>query len=356
MTSLLFYLSIFFAVFIFNYIGYIYYKKNRNKSKLFIYLGFVILVLVIGLRYEVGTDYNAYLSIYNNIKNISWNQIFQTKIEYGSFVIFKVTWLISKNQYTIFSVIGFLTLLPIYIANKEFDYKYLPYSILIFCMIYLPTCLNIMRQGIAIGFLCLSFVYIYKSKNRKAAIAAIIAILFHKSSFLLIPYEILYIFLKKKNYAKYSTILTLIISVIILFFFKELTGYMQLEEYNYVLKEINVERISYSSILFYLPILIIVCVFKQKEKLFATLKSLYIDGIILHIVGTAAIYFYRISFYFTIFQIFLIPISIYNIKKRNTRLLVKILCIIYLLIYFVSQYYIHGKSEIFPYKTWLFMQ
>lgn len=356
MMSLLFYLSVFFTVFIFNYIGYIYYKQKQNKSKLFIYLGFVILVLVIGLRYEVGTDYNAYLNMYNNIKNISWNEIFQTKIEHGAFVIFKITWFISKNQYTIFGVIGFLTLLPIYIANKEFDYKYLPYSVLVFCMIYLPTCLNIMRQGIAIGFLCLSFVYLYKSKNRKAVIAAIIAILFHKSSFLFIPYEILYIFLKKKNYAKYSIILTMVISVIILFFFKELMGFTQLEEYNYVLKEINVERISYNSILFYLPIIIIVWAFEQKEKLFITLKSLYINGIILHIVGTAAIYFYRISFYFTIFQIFLIPIAICNIKKRNTRFLIKILCIIYLLIYFISQYYIHGKSEIFPYKTWLFMQ
>ena len=353
MFGIIFYISFFIIVFLFSTIGTKYYEEDKIKGKIFIFISFIILLLLIGLRYNVGTDYESYLRVYKIIRITPWNQLNNINMELGCKVLFKLISTFSKNDYIIFIFTGFLTIYPIYKLNKVLNYKYLPYSILTFCMLFLPFCLNGIRQGIALSFLCLSFTYLYKKEYKKTIISFVTGFLFHKSSLLFLPYEILYIIIKEKKYRKYSIMITIIISIAILFFFKDLMNVDELEKYTYLLKKISVENISLNSLFFYTPILIITLIYKQKTTVYNILQSLFIDGIILHIVGTSAQFFYRISLYFTTYQIILIPYIIQNIKTKNSRITIKMIYIIYLIIYFVYFSYICGKHEIFPYDTWI---
>ena len=355
MKSLLFYISIFLIVFLLNLFGSkLYQSKNKILSKLIIFIGFIILLLLIGLRYEVGTDYNSYLYYYNIISVLNFNELYMVDFDIGAKVVFKLCSMIFTNEHLVFMVLGLLTLYPIYKANKLYDYIYLPYSVLSFCFLFLPFSLNGMRQGIAISFMLLAFVYLFKNKKINSLIAIMIAIAFHKTSVMLIPYMALYMLFKGKKYMTYSLFASIMVAIAILFFGDRLLSFAFVNEYSFYLEDLSISSISYKIIYLYLPILIVMLLFNNRdEKNIYELRSLVITGIIFDVIGSSKQYLYRISLYYTFFIILLIPILSKYIKNDTIKKMIYIFYILYLIIYFIYEFYTLGKHEIFPYQAWI---
>lgn len=350
MASLLFYILIFIIIFILNSIGSQFYVKKKPIGKILIFLGFLTLLLIQGLRYNVGTDYKSYLEYYNIIKSTSLRNLFSLSWEWGALITFKFSSILFNNPKIIFSIIGLFILYPIYKINKMYDYKYLNYSILTFCFMYLPFCLNGMRQGIAMGFGLLCFMYLIESKKVKASISFLIGALFHRTILLLLPYLIIYYIFKSQKYKKYSFILTCAMSVIILFLLKDFLVSKNILSYTYYLNDININNLSLQVIIFYVPIILLIIFYSKKTIISETLCGLVISGIIFNVIGTSAHYLTRIALYFNYFQIILMPHIIENIKNKDTRIIVKVLYLAYLIIYFIIEFYINGKHEIIPYQ------
>ena len=326
MDQLLIYYIVYFLIFFLNCIGLHLYKNNKNKifGKVFLILGFVLLLSFIGFRYNVGTDYKYYIQYFDKIKLLNFNNIFNFDWEYGAVILFKLISLFFNNNKIIFFFIGILQLYPIYKINKLNDYKYLPYSILVFCFTFLPFYFNGMRQGIAISFVLLVFYYLIKKSYLKSTISFIIGFLFHKSILLFLPYIILYFIVKNEKYRKYSILITIVISIIILFFFKDLANTIDLSDYTYLINKIDANRISFLLIVLYIPkLLLLFLLFKKNNEEYSKYYGLYINGIILDIIGTSARFLSRISYYFLIFEILLFPYIIQNINNKKIRLLIK---------------------------------
>ena len=74
------------------------FAKN-SKKKVLIILSAVVPILFIGLRYNVGTDYNSYLSMYNSISKIdNISTLLQIDWEIGALFLFKIVSLLFTGK------------------------------------------------------------------------------------------------------------------------------------------------------------------------------------------------------------------------------------------------------------------
>ncbi len=334
-------------------------QKRPGLKKFLIFLGFVILLLFIGFRLNVGTDYNSYLEMYNRAAATPWNQLGTIGKEVPVLALFKLCSFVFGNGRLIFLVLGFFLLWPIYKINKLYDYKYLAYSILVFSVLFLPFSLNGIRQGIAMAFMLLSIVYIMRRNIKRGIFALLLSVSFHIASLIMLPYIILiYVHEKKKiNFTMLNILMTTLISVIIMFFLNNILLDIGFDKYEYVLGKINTEHVSFVNALLYLPVALIALTTRNKkisDTENSVFNNLLLDGMIFCIVGSTARFLDRFAIYFLMASILLVPKQIQNISEKNLRLLFKILLILYLVLLFYVEYSVLGWQEILPYQTWAF--
>ena len=356
MVDCLIYFVVFTIVFLLNFLAM---RQPRVGVRSFlVVVSFMTLLLFIGFRYNVGTDYEHYLNDYYDISGIPWGDLPALRMELLVAVIFKLCSFVLPDARLLFVVLGFLLLWPIYKVNKLYDYRYLAYSILIYCILFLPFGLNGIRQGIAMGFMLLAFVYLIKNKVKYGMANFIIAVLFHTSSLIALPYMVAICFSKwrKISFTKLNIVLTGLIAVMVLFFLSSLlinSGFMQ---YDYILGNVDADRISLNSFVAYIPIVILIFAFsggKTERDEILILKNLTVSGVVFNTVGTAAQYLSRFGLFFLMPSIILLPRLVQSISKKNTRIVVKCLLIIYLIGFFYVQYSLWGRHEILPYQTWI---
>ena len=356
MIDCLVYFGIFGLVFALNVLV-MFNKNKRVARKVLLILSFLVLLLFIGFRYNVGTDYDNYLLLYDSIMHTSWDKLSIINVEPFVAMLFKACSCILPDPKLIFIVLGGLMLYPIYKINKLYDYKYLAYSILTFCIMFLPFGLNGMRQGIAMSFALLSFVYFVKKDVWRGLCSFIIAVLFHMSAFLVAPYLLL-IWVhshKKIRFTTLNIMLTVLLSVVILFFLNNLLIENGIMKYDYMLGSIDVEKISFSGLSLYLPVMLLMFLSNDEQKDDISIyKNLAVTGFVFLIIGTTARYLSRFALYFLIPSIIMLPMLVQNIAQKNNRIIVKVAFIVYLMAFFYVQCSINGWYEILPYRTWLF--
>ncbi len=331
-------------------------QKSIFRKRVLITTGFLILLSFVGLRFNVGTDYQNYIREYNTISQISWEELPTLRMELLVATLFKILSYVLWDARLIFVVLGFLALYPIYKANKLYEYKYLAYSVLIYCVLFLPFSLNGMRQGVAMSFILLSMTYLMKEKKILGIVCLILACLFHTSALIVAPYLLLLLIkkFKKIKLSKIYIALTAVISFAVLFFLNDWLMNNGIDKYSYMLGSIETDNIALSgNVILHLAIIPIMLL-SEKNETNDIYKSMILSGIIFMIVGTAAQYLSRFSLYYLMPCIILIPRSIQYIKKDNLRLLVKGLLFAYLIMFFYLQYSKWGAHEILPYQTWIF--
>ncbi len=367
MLSVLFYIALFLIVFIIQYFAER--QKNRTLKKVLILGSFALLLLMIGLRYRVGTDYVGHINLYNGYLDRSLGEIWSGDGDIGTKLIIGTLADTHSDPKLMFWIYGFLTLLPIYIINRNHKFKNLAFSTLIFNLTIMPASLNIIRQGAAMSFALLAFDYLRNnSKILKILLCMGIAAILHTSALLLAPFLLAYYYSKKKkkNYAFFVVLLTIIISIAFSTFLRGVFKDIGFNDYLYQLKFNGAINVSlgvaiYNVVLYsYIAILAIVGHkdHNKEEKANTDVKDnlfMVISGTVFELVGTMTKYLSRVSYYFSIFQIMLIPDLLGCIKNTTTRRFMKIACIVVFIFLFVYRCYIQGYYEIIPYRSWLFL-
>ena len=357
MSDCLVYFVLFAFVFLINFAAIK--QKKPVVRKILILLSFLVLLIFIGFRYNVGTDYQSYLEEYTVSANTEWTKIPSLRIEPLMAIVFKLSSYILHDPRLIFVIVGFLSLYPVYKLNKLYDYRYLPYSVLAYCVLFLPFGLNGMRQGIAMGFTSLSIVYFARGSIKHGIIDFVVSVLFHTSAAIVLPY-IIAICLKrwkKFNFNKMSVIITILVGVVVLFFLNNFLIENGINKYNYILGKIDLESMSITRSLFYLPILLMVVFLRNKDKKddeISIMRNLVIVGLVFYLFGSSARYLSRFALYFMMLAIIVLPELIQNIPKRNLKMLCFAGFVVYLVVLFYLQYAVLGWQEILPYRTWLF--
>lgn len=207
------YMSIYFLFIFFQKIN----KKKYQKLSIFILIIFSISIVLLNYGKIIGTDYETYNRLFNNL-------LLQEKIP--SFYIKDSGWLLkvyfyfmgkfySNFKLTIILLILFHNSL-IYYFFKKYSYNNLFYFTLLtyFCFFYTQNSFNALKQLVAICFFTLSLEKAFKKKIIKYYFLLIIGALFHS---LVLFFSPVYFFVGSKIKIK-KIILIFIFTLILIIF------------------------------------------------------------------------------------------------------------------------------------------
>lgn len=319
----------------------------KTKNNFFMKLSLLFLIIISGLRWEVGIDYLSYLLIFQKIKIGDYSlgkeigYTFLNKI----FCLFDLPFNIMLTFIAIVNTLLFYKFIKFFSTNKKNYYIYI-FIYLFFTVYYFS--LSGIRQGIAIHLLLYSLIFIYKNQLKKSSFIILIGIFFHKSILLLYGYTIILYKIKNKKLKTliylFGTIMLLVLSVntkntIVL----KLLETLNFEEY---IQFVRFEKVEIR-ILFILKILIFILVLilynlKNSKKIEFLLEILlqYFFLICIGLVGIPL--FKRLLIYYTGITIFLPEIIIKKLKIK--REIVIFLTLFYGYFYYVKYYNYANES------------
>ena len=367
MLSILFYLAVFGLVFILQLFAMK--QKNKMLQKILVLGSFFVLLLLIGLRYKVGTDYLGHIGIYNDFSNRSFDSILTGSGDIGSKLIIGLAAHTFNDFKIIFWVYGLMTLYPIYKINKNSDFKYLAYSTLVFNLTVLPVSLNIIRQGAAMSFALLAFDYLRNNKSMlKIVVSMAIAVMLHPSALLMVPFLVLYRLFGKRKDKKFQVSMLIVVFGISLLFatsLKDVLNEIGFGNYTYmfvVSRELGLSLgLVFYNVVYYAMLLFMLLMYRKckmnsdNDIIISKLFTILVAGSIFEIVCSMTKNLSRVSYYFSIYQILLIPLILQNISDKKTRTIMGIVCMAVLTGLFVLRCYVQGYYEIIPYQSWLFI-
>ncbi|MDC0561211.1 EpsG family protein [Bacteroidia bacterium] len=186
-------------------------KYKSVKSDIGFKFLFIVLVLFIGLRFEVGGDWFNYLAHFDNISNKSIElDFFQKELLYNSILLF---------SYYFFSGIWFINLiLALIFCYGLYRFStfstFNRYNLLLsaFPVLIVVISLGFSRQSAAIGLFLLALIQLLNKNGTKFLLLIFVASMFHLSSIIFLPLVFLSI---KKN--KFMYFLIALIPIYILF-------------------------------------------------------------------------------------------------------------------------------------------
>ncbi len=304
---------------------------------------FIILFLFSALRFDVGYDYSTYYNVINYQDEGNY-------FRFGSIdkLLIDIARDISFYQFY-FIITSFFTLYLISTTVKKYSDNYF-LSILIFITIpifYLMS-FSIIRQFLAIAIVFYAIRFIINRNLFKFIIFVLIASLFHYSALISLPMYFLY-------RVKFTKIFSLIIIFLSIFISPFLSKILILY-FPYYSNYFN--NASHGKSLLYFLFFILIFIFMHYKYIKDYRTSFYFNvytiGISLYIMfiqlGDVGI---RISYYYLIFLIFLIPsiLKIYKVKQAYF-----IMIILTLFIYIFNFYLFEKnnyKNAYIPYNIFL---
>lgn len=361
LESLVFYIIMFLiSSMIIAKVGKLYRKKEVSKNLnfnivLLTIIGLLIPILISGLRYYVGTDYESYVGIYNKYFNYSFINFFESKTEFLFLIIVKIASLFNNFQ-VMFFIIAFFTVIITYKAIFNYKEKFsLGFMFFIYLFMYFTNSFNWIRQALAIAIVLYSYKFIFEKNWKKFTLAIIIASLFHVSALLFWPFY--FVFDKENNKRKkYIRILYIIITIIIVLNYEKAVNMLSsisiFEDYAGYTKELNAA--NREAILNFV-VLIVILMFRKMlikyDKRNEIFIFFYIISTILTFIGYITPYAKRIAVYFGISGIFILSSFPQIAKTKEQKILIYFLVACYVIGYFVMLVYILKQGNMLPYQT-----
>ena len=335
-------------------------KSNVVKLSL-LYLLAIVFVIFSSLRWSVGTDWFPYLYFFDNIKNISigesgYEVLYEFLQRFVQFFSYNYT---SMLLITALIIIGFT-----YSTIRRYSF-YPAISVLMLYAYSINSSGFGYRQDIAIAICFFSFHFIFKRELISFLISVVIASLFHQSA---IVFIFAYWYYDIKWTRRY--LITLILAIFIGYLASaqlelisglysdnaqgKIVEYMENPNENFGDGSNPVFRFIIGlvnrSFLLILPLLII---YKNPNPQIDNLKKLYnlfLLGFIFYIVfGSVSTVFIRFSRYYDMFQILVIPMTLYIAPPKK-----RIVLFLFLLAYVTFKFCIVMFSDngvYIPYKT-----
>jgi len=305
-----------------------------------------VLVIVMSIRYEVGTDYTAYIWQAGHMLSLPFREAI---LEYELFYI-----LFSKLSYRLFDsmqffyvIIALVIIVPFALSIRNLDESLFYVFLFFFVTTVFFISMNAMRQ-IAAFSICFYGLKYLRKKSFFFILSVIFASLWHTSALI---YLSLY-FLDKINLDRIY-ILVLISFVVLksglnllIISFIERTG-LPLEFYFMAQEEASSKMfILISTIIFFL-----FKIFVKRESVNANLFyniSLINVGIAIFADGIPGAY--RLVYMFYPFYCFICPYMIKNSRIKQKTVMAIVLFSLFA-IYFYKQQILGNANEIIPYKT-----
>lgn len=319
-------------------------KKVKNFNTIIkVIFSSLPVVLITGLRYDVGTDFFSYDRYFRGYqKGIQIEVLFQ----YLTNVLYQID---DNYQFFIF-VTGSIFVIVMFFAIWE-QSKEIEFGILLFMLTTLYFCgMNAVRQGLAIGIVLYAMKFLEsdsKSGIIKFVIATIIAVLIHDTVIICIAFPVL----KKLNINFGKSVIGLVLVLFFNYRIYEYAGYIvkrfSLKHYG---SFINTGAVDFgeSYIIIVVGTFLFASYIKTKYDVDETFNMYYnimLCSIILGIFTVWLAWGKRLMWNYMFVSIFLIPKSVSYIRKYNVRLIAKsgfIIALFVLMYYSIAILKTHG--------------
>lgn len=335
--------------------------KSKIIKNFLLYVLAMIFIIFSSIRWNVGTDWSPYLYFFEIVENVS---IGEAGYEILYELLQRFVQVFSNNYsimllFTAITIVGFT-----YYTVRQYSY-YPAISILILYAYSINSSGFGYRQDIAIAICFFSFNFIFKRKLISFTISVIIASLFHQSAIVFIFAYWYYNIKWTKNY-----IIVLLTAIIIGYLMSSQLGYIaglynesaegKIAEYLETSDQTYgdgssplirfIRGLSNRLFLLFLPLLII---YKNPHPQVENLKRLYnlfLLGFIFYIIfGSISTVFIRFSRYYDMFQILVIPMTLY-IAAPKKRIMIFFLLFAYVTFKFCVVMFSDNGIYI-PYET-----
>lgn len=344
-------------------------KQFQKHNKLISALIIIILVLIAGLRFEVGYDYDSYYRIYNEIPTIkdiirNINIVDSIDIEKGYLTLNSIVKSIGGNFNLLLIIMTIITLSILIISiNRYSCYPMLSLLIYVSRFFFIRD-MGQIRSSIACVIVLYSIKFIINKDLKNFIISIMIATSFHKVAiFGLLLYIINLKEYKNGNYIYTVLILSLVLNKLgiadgfincIVGVIPEYSDYMTSAYYTNSSNILNPVTIMQVTILLFMAHYY--NVLNEKDKYYKVL----ING---YLISTSVLIFFsnyytlagRLSTLFATFEILIIPMIVKYLFGKKVRLKVYILAIIYCIVIFYLVFLKKSINAYIPYKSILFL-
>lgn len=327
------------------------FEVYKKPNLVFVVIALIPLILVCGLRWRVGTDYNNYVDLYYlNSTGDFWGAL-QT----GDPAFSVLAWFCSRIIYEpqiMFMVCSIFITTIIVLGIRDYSCMFeLSMFLYITEMTYYSQ-FNGVRQWIASAIIFFAFRYLIREQRNKYFICVLVAASFHISALVLIP---LYFTIKLKPWSKY--ILLLVTSVVISFLMfpqvmDVLFNIFEGRRYQVYLKPmegddgVNLLRVLVAAI----PVIISLIYHKKiiNDKKVSLLVNLSLFNFIFLFLATRSTVIARMCFYFGPYNILLIP-ELVRLEKSKFKYIIYVIVMVMFMLYMILL--LPRDSHLLPYRT-----
>lgn len=372
LSSLILYLSVF-ALSSLLVALYFKYREKRIIASLLLLASMLLPILLSGLRYVVGVDYWSYDEKFHFVADAGWGdlismwgQAYWNYIEPSFFLIAKLTSLITESSWLLFTTYAAITVIGFYAGIIKTKSRYMALMVFIFLLFFFPQSFNAVRQLAAMAVIFYATICLLNGgKGRHFIVLNIAAALLHYTAIIYLPLGCIYMWLRSKGTLKHvrikhtmASILIILGSIIIGYF---ATLYVPvLGKFKVALATMMESSITMTAwistllnnlikfgfvALFYNKIIALRPEARFYFFLFAIGTSLFLLFPISHV------FFFRVSLYFTIFFVVLLPMLLEVIKSRRLRYLMATGIIVFGVASFIRSNYYYDSIHIMPYNS-----
>ncbi|MDN4526732.1 EpsG family protein [Fictibacillus fluitans] len=305
-----------------------------RPNKLLVFVAFLSLVLVSGLRSNIGDTY-FYKHTYE-ISDFTWDYILNQK-DIGFGILQKLLKMFSNDpQVLIFTTALITNLLIIMVLYKYSRMIELSIFVYITGGLYLVS-MNGMRQCLAAAIVFTATKYLLNGDWKKYMLIVLFASLFHESALVLIP---IYFIARFKAWSK-GTLFLLFLSVLVVAAFDQfstlLFSAIQDTQYGHYQDfsegGASTIRVAVNGA----PLLVAFFGRERLRELFPKsdyIINMAIIGFVFMIVSSQNWIFARFSIYFTLYQMILISWLVLLFRKKDQKFFYYVLLICYLAYYY----------------------
>lgn len=332
----------------------------KTKTRILSFLSFLIAILIpsffFAVRNGIGTDFYAYLAIFERAKYST-----ESRIEWGYYTVNSIIAKFGGSLEVVFFIVAIIMFTFVFLALRENRQFISPgLGMLVFMLLFYQMSFNVSRQVVAMTILLFSIKYIESRRLIKFSIFILIASSFHISSIVFIPIYFLYNILMENKKRIYKYILYVFILIFVFSLDKVLlpilSKFNELEYYQKYLEAGNTNA-DFGFLIRNLPFIILgIYLFKKigfNHKKFNLYYSIFIMSILLKFTSfVGAEYISRISWAYEIALVILIPYAV-KLLNRRKEIYLSWFLICYVLIYWWYVYIYIGSHGTYPFQ-WIY--
>lgn len=360
-------------------------ESKKVTKKILVFLGLLLPILLAAFRkVGVGTDTKVYVYVlYEAAKKSKTFFEYLSSIVYSNFQYKAVTqWEIGYNLLVYFStrltgsfqgVLFFthaLIITFVYKGLKKINGSFsITFSMLLFYLMFYGTSMNLMRQWIAISILFYGFHFLIEKNIKMYVLTIVVATLFHNSGVIGILLLFLYYYIEKSN-GKVSILFGNLvidkkIKKVLIIFAVAVVLLLGLEIFASILGSIKgvfarYARIYISGTIKIMPMqivrriptfVILICNWKkikQKIPFDGFLYGMFILDLVASQLGGITNQSSRIGYYFSVYELILLP-GIIGTQRKAERFLLVLFFYLYYAFCFYYDMVMMGRAEIIPY-------